>query len=97
MDMTRETVVECYSGDTYAQEPRVFWLDNQRRRVTVVRKRWREPTGPYFDIVADDAHAYVLTYDETTDCWSVLTKARSKGFSSCSHPRHIILHKEDGQ
>jgi hypothetical protein len=107
MDMTSETVVECYSGHTYAQEPRAFWLDNQRRSVTVVRGRWREPTGPCFDVLADDGHAYVLAYNDTTDCWYVLAKASDRGFSSpaknagwsteCSDLRQITMHKEDGQ
>jgi len=71
MDTTSGTVIECYSGHTYAQEPRAFWLEHQRRRVIAVRSRWREPTGPCFDVLADDACAYVLAYDETADCWSL--------------------------
>lgn len=67
----RETIVECYSGHTYAQEPRAFWIDNQRRAVTLVRKRWREPAGPCFEVTADDAQTYMLAYDETTDRWRV--------------------------
>lgn len=97
MDMISDIVVECYSGHTYAQEPRAFGLHNQRRAVTVVRKRWREPTGPCFDVLADDAQAYVLAYNETTDCWSVLAKANCREFSSCPEPRQITLQKEDGQ
>ena len=75
MDMIADTVVECYSGHTYAQEPRAFWLADKRRTVTVVRKRWREPLGPCFDVLADDALGYVLVYNETTGCWSVSAKA----------------------
>jgi hypothetical protein len=97
MDMTSDAVVECYSGHTYAQEPRTFWLANQRRSVTVVCKRWREPTGPCFEVLADDAHAYVLAYNETTDRWSVLAKANGREFSSCADLGRITLHKEDGQ
>jgi hypothetical protein len=97
MDMTSDAVVECYSGHTYAQEPRTFWFANQRRSVTMVRKRWREHTGPCFQVLADDAHAYVLAYNETTDRWSVLAKANGREFSSCADLRRITLHKEDGQ
>jgi len=75
MDTTSDAVVECYSGHTYAQEPRAFWLADQRRTVTVVHRRWREPVGPCFEVLTDDAHAYVLVYNETTDCWDVSAKA----------------------
>jgi hypothetical protein len=97
MAMISDAVVECYSGHTYAQEPRAFWRDNQRRTVTVVRKRWREPTGPCFEVLADDAQAYVLAYNETVDCWSVLAKANCGEFSSCPNLRQITLSEEDGQ
>ena len=63
--------MECYSGHTYAQEPRAFTLDKQRRAVTAVRRRWREPAGPRFEVLADDAHVYVLAYNEASDQWQV--------------------------
>ncbi len=69
------TDVECYSGHTYAQEPRAFRLGAQRRNVIVVNRRWREPTGPCFEVLADDGYTYVLAYREMTDCWSVSAKA----------------------
>jgi hypothetical protein len=40
--------VECYSGYTYAQEPRAFEWDGERYEVVRVVKRWRTPTGPVF-------------------------------------------------
>jgi hypothetical protein len=61
--------VECYSGHTYAQEPRAFRFGNKRRVVTAVRRRWREPAGPSFEVIADNGATYVLSYDETADCW----------------------------
>jgi hypothetical protein len=128
MGMATETVVECYSGHTYAQEPRAFWLGTsrstdggmeyrprqergveyrQRRTVIVVRRRWREPTGPCFDVLADDGLGYVLAYVEAADRWSVLAKADDKGFSSpaknagwsteCSDLDELRTHKEAGQ
>lgn len=73
--------VECYSGYTYAQEPRAFeW---QGRQYTVVRvvKRWRTPTGPTFRVevaVRDSQVSNVepplpnlvdLHYRELEDTW----------------------------
>jgi len=66
-----DTLVECYSDYTYAQEPRAFWHDHERRTVTAVHKRWREPPGPCFEVLADDGRTYVLGYSEAADCWSV--------------------------
>jgi hypothetical protein len=42
--------VECYSGYTYAQEPRAFEWDGVRYEVVRVVKRWRTPTGPIFRV-----------------------------------------------
>ena len=42
--------VECYSGHTYAQEPRAFEWRGQRYEVVRVVKRWRTPTGPAFRV-----------------------------------------------
>jgi len=66
--------VECYSGYTYAQQPRAFRLDNERRAVTQVCKRWLEPAGPRFEVLTDDGATYVLAYDELTDRWHVSAK-----------------------
>ena len=73
MNTSDDVSVECYSGHTYAQEPRAFVVDNERRMVTLVRKRWHEPAGPRFEVLADDAATYVLAYDEATDRWHVST------------------------
>ena len=68
--------VECYSGHTYAQEPRAFCFDNERRVVISIRKRWRDPVGPHFEVLADDKATYTLAYEEATDQWSVRRHAR---------------------
>ena len=75
--------VECYSGYTYAQEPRAFeW---QGRQYTVVRvvKRWRTPTGPTFrvEVAARDSQVsnlephlpnlVDLQYRELEDTWTM--------------------------
>ncbi|MEJ2560866.1 MAG: hypothetical protein P8186_32525 [Anaerolineae bacterium] len=46
-----ETVeVECYSGYTYAQEPRAVEWKGQRYEVKRIVKRWRTPQGPHFRV-----------------------------------------------
>jgi hypothetical protein len=43
-----ELQVECYSGHTYAQEPRAFIWQGQRYQVVRIERRWRAPEGPAF-------------------------------------------------
>jgi hypothetical protein len=69
--------VECYSGHTYAQDPRAFRSGDERRLVIAVRRRWREPAGPAFEVVADNGATYVLSYNEAADCWQA---------SECGNP-----------
>lgn len=68
--MPREIVtVECYSGYTYAQEPRAFVWRGQRLAVTEVERAWRLPEGPCFRVQAEDGRRYDLAYDEKADVW----------------------------
>ena len=67
----RQISVTCYSGHTFAQEPRAFDVGHERRTVTTLRKKWREPSGPCFEVLADDGVVYVLAYDEAADAWHI--------------------------
>jgi hypothetical protein len=42
--------VECYSGYTYAQEPRAFLWHGERYQVERIINRWRTPQGPGFRV-----------------------------------------------
>lgn len=64
-----EATVECYSGHSYADQPRAFRWAGRRRVVQAVRRRWREPLGPCFQVLADDAKLYLLAYHEAEDRW----------------------------
>jgi len=68
--------VECYSGYTYAQEPRAFVWQGRRLAVTEVARAWRQPEGPCFRVRAEDGRRYDLIYDESTDIWH-LTMVRN--------------------
>ena len=70
-----DAIVQCYSGSSYADEPRGFVLRGEHRLVQAVRRRWREPAGPCFEVLADDARLYVLAYDQVADRWRISVKA----------------------
>jgi hypothetical protein len=61
--------VRCYSGHTYAEEPRSFNLNGVQRDVTVV-KSWREPGGKCFLVATGDSKLFQLCYNETKGTWS---------------------------
>jgi len=71
--MTEFTVdqVECYSGHTYAQEPRVVIWRGCRYPVTVVTQRWRTPLGPAFWLETETGERFEAQYTEETDTWTV--------------------------
>ena len=64
--------VECYSGHTYAQEPRaIVTAEGQRWMVAEVVQRWRTPAGPAFRIRTEAGDLFDLHYSETDDRWTV--------------------------
>ena len=72
-----ELTVECYSGHTYAQEPRAFVWQGRRYVVQKVERAWRTPEGPHFRVIAD-GDSYELAYNEQADIWSLI-RAPSMG------------------
>lgn len=70
--MAREPVqVECYSGHSYAQEPRAFTWRGERRVVAAVERAWRTPSGPHFCVHTQDGTRFELAYDEQADKWQL--------------------------
>ncbi len=71
--------VECYSGHTYAQEPRAFEWRGQRHEVVRVVKRWRTPRGPAFRVEVTGisnlqslvSNQVDLHYLELEDTWTM--------------------------
>ena len=71
--------VECYSGYSYAQEPRAFEWEGRRYEVARIVKRWRTPAGPGFRVeiagISDPksqiCHLVDLTYLESKDQWTM--------------------------
>ncbi|MCC7354212.1 MAG: hypothetical protein IT330_10680 [Anaerolineae bacterium] len=69
---TESTTVECYSGHTYAQEPRTFVWEGARLLVSAVERAWRTPSGRAFRVITPDGRRFRLLYDEATDAWACL-------------------------
>jgi hypothetical protein len=64
-----EPIVECYSGRTYAQEPRAFVWHGERHVVRVERA-WRAPEGPHFLVRTEEGGFFELAYDEAEHLWN---------------------------
>ncbi len=68
--------VECYSGHTYAQEPRAVILHGHRYPVSAVLERWRTPRGPAFSVETETGERLEVHYAELDDTWRVRLLAR---------------------
>jgi hypothetical protein len=66
-----DDAVECYSGHTYAGEPRAVRWQGERRLVTRVLDRRRTPAGPAFRVEVEGGVHLDLQYNEATGRWSV--------------------------
>jgi hypothetical protein len=64
--------VECYSGYTYAQEPRAFIWEGQRYSVAEIEARWRAPDGPAFRVRTESGLQFNLAFHELEDRWTVV-------------------------
>lgn len=63
--------VECYSGHTYAQEPRAVIWQGKRDLVAHIVARWRAPGGPIFRVQAESGQVFELRYSELEDRWAI--------------------------
>ncbi|MGQ9627343.1 MAG: hypothetical protein ACUVV0_10630 [Anaerolineae bacterium] len=63
--------MECYSGHTYAQEPRAFFWAGRRLVVQAVERAWRTPFGPCFQVRTEDGQRFQLRYNEAKDEWQI--------------------------
>ncbi len=61
--------VECYSGHTYAQEPRAIIRRGARVSVVSILRAWRTPDGPAFRVCLDDGTLIEIHYSEPRDEW----------------------------
>ena len=64
--------VNCYSGHTYAEEPRSFLWEGIEYEVEKIEKAWQEPGEKYFRVRAKDNKLFQLCYNETEKQWSLI-------------------------
>ncbi len=68
--------VRCYSGHTYAQEPRTFTWQGVEYEVKGIEKAWQEPEERHFLVETGGHKRFQLCYNETTKRWSVIEVVR---------------------
>ena len=68
--------VRCYSGHTYAQEPRAFILEGVEFEVVSVEKAWQEPGERHFLVRTGDNKLFQLCYNEAEERWSLTEVVR---------------------
>jgi len=66
--------VVCYSGHTYAQEPRALVWQGRRCPVAHIEARWRTPEGPAFQVAVEAGERFDLHYLERENRWLVLPR-----------------------
>ena len=69
-------IVKCYSGHTYAEEPRSFVLDGVEREVVEIQRAWQEPGERCFLVRTDDNKSFQLCYNDVKESWAVTEVVR---------------------
>jgi len=77
-------IVKCYSGHTYAQEPRSFEWQGVAYEVAAIERAWQEPGERHFRVKTRDNKLFQLCYNEAEERWS-LTEVEDS--SSCEEAR----------
>lgn len=76
--------VECYSGHTYAQEPRFVTWEAERCAVVAIERRWRTPAGPAFRVETEPGEVFDLLYEEAAGRWCIRPYMEPRGGHSPS-------------
>ena len=69
-------IVRCYSGYTYAEEPRSFEWRGVDYEVVVIERTWRAPGERHFLVKTGDNKLFQLCYNEAEECWSLTEVVR---------------------
>ena len=64
-------IVNCYSGHTYAEEPRSFQWIGIEYEVEKLEKSWQEPGKRYFKVRTKGNKLFQLCYNEMEKQWSL--------------------------
>ena len=68
--------VRCYSGHTYAEEPRSFLWEDVEYGVEEIEKAWQEPGEKHFRVRTKDNSLFQLVYNEIEKKWSLIELVR---------------------
>ena len=63
--------VKCYSGHTYAEEPRSFAWGGKEYEVLGIVKWWQEPGVKHFMVKTGASKTFHLCYNEINNRWLV--------------------------
>ena len=63
--------VECYSGHTYAEEPRSFQWQGVGYEVAEIERVWQEPGERHFQVRTRGNKLFKLCYNEIEKQWSL--------------------------
>ena len=69
--------VNCYSGHTYAEEPRSFLWEGIEYEVEEIERAWVEPGERHFQVRTRDNKLFKLCYNEIKGEWSLTELVRS--------------------
>ena len=75
--MVENLTINCYSGHTYAEEPRSFLCEGIKYEVDKIEKTWQEPGEKHFQVRTKDNKLFQLCYTETKKQWSLIELVRS--------------------
>ena len=70
--------VNCYSGQTYAEQPKSFLWEGIEYEVKEIERAWQEPGERHFQVRTRDNKIFQLCYNETEERWSVIELVRVK-------------------
>jgi hypothetical protein len=63
--------VESFAPPFRDEEPRAFFLGQQRIDVVEIVDRWLAPDYGYFKVLADDGARYILRHDLPSHSWEL--------------------------
>lgn len=64
--------VNCYSGHTYAEEPRSFEWAGREYEVEKIEEAWVEPGERHFRVRTADNKLFQLCYNESNKLWALI-------------------------
>jgi hypothetical protein len=68
---TMTDLVECYSGQEYAERPLALHWQGKRLPIIEIVTRWRTLHGKAFLVRTTDQQVFQLSYDELDQTWCI--------------------------